>query len=111
YPGAVPGVQRQLRRWRHHHRREEPAADGPRPAGHAEPVRGRAAGALHLLGGHPTRTRGPRHVRDERGDLRARPSALRLTVLTVVHTASPDPERRGGRGFSDGYRSALVVSL
>ena len=63
---ADGGVQPQLRRRGHRHRRQGHPPAGVRTAHHAEPVPARDSGDVHLLGGHPARAGRPRDVRCQR---------------------------------------------
>ena len=73
-------LQPQLRRRRHHDRRQGHSSADLWAANHAVAVPHWGARYVHLLGGHPTRTRGARHVRSQRSPTRARlPGAAGVT--------------------------------
>ena len=63
---AIGRLQPQLRRRRHHDRRQGHSPTGLRTANHAVAVPDRRTRHLHLLGGHPTRPRRTRYVRRPR---------------------------------------------
>ena len=65
-------LQPQLRRRRHHDRRQGHSPADVRAANHAVAVHHWAARHVHLLGGHPAGTRRARHVRRQRRHARAR---------------------------------------
>ena len=69
----VGGVQPQLRRRGHRHRRKGHPSAGVRTAHHTEPLPARHSGHVHLLGGHPAGTRRTRDVRSQRRRGRAQP--------------------------------------
>ncbi len=79
-PHGLPRLQRQLRRWGHHRRR-----DGSPPTVHKagfvlEPLRHAEREAFHLFLLHTARRRRPRHVRLPRGKGGAAESSARLRL-------------------------------
>ena len=76
-------IQPQLRRRRHHDRRQGHSPVGIRPANHAVAVPYWRTGYVHLLGRHATRPRRTRYVRRQRRTSRTqRPGHSRASVIT-----------------------------